>query len=59
MDGDFTAHQAAISLRIACRSVKHICSALGRCKTWFHKLWRRSSEADPEGLTTGPGPTTR
>jgi putative transposase len=50
MNDDFTARQAAISLRLAGRSVKHICSALGRCEAWFHKWWRRYLEAGPEGL---------
>ena len=42
--------QRAISLRLAGRSVKHICSALGRCEAWFHKWWRRYLEDGPEGL---------
>ena len=50
MSDDFTARQAAISLRLAGRSVKHICSTLGRCEAWFHKWWRRYLEAGPEGL---------
>jgi len=50
MNDDFTARQAAISLRLAGRSVKHICSALGRCQAWFHKWWRRYLEDGPEGL---------
>jgi transposase InsO family protein len=50
MNDDFTARQAAISLRLAGRSVKHICSTLGRCEAWFHKWWRRYLEAGPEGL---------
>ena len=50
MNDDFTARQAAISLRLAGRSVKHICSALGRCEAWFHQWWRRYREDGPEGL---------
>jgi putative transposase len=50
MNDDFTARQAAISLRLAGRPVKHICSTLGRCEAWFHKWWRRYLEAGPEGL---------
>src|SRR5947209_13282882 len=50
MNDDFTARQAAISLRLAGRPVKHICSALGRCKAWFHKWWRRYLEDGPDGL---------
>ena len=51
MNDDFTARQAAISLRLAGRSVKHICSTLGRCQAWFHKWWRRYLEDGPEGLS--------
>jgi transposase InsO family protein len=50
MKDDFTARQAAISLRLAGRPVKSICSALGRCQAWFHKWWRRYLEDGPEGL---------
>ncbi len=50
MSDELTARQRAISLRLAGRSVKHICSALGRCEAWFHKWWRRYLEAGPEGL---------
>jgi putative transposase len=50
MNDDFTARQAAISLRLAGRPVKHICSTLGRCEAWFHKWWRRYLEDGPEGL---------
>src|SRR5438477_10883235 len=50
MNDDFTARPAAISLRLAGRSVKHICSALGRSEVWFHKWWGRYLEAGPEGL---------
>jgi hypothetical protein len=50
MNDELAARQRAISLRLAGRSVKHICSALGRTEAWFHKWWRRYLEAGPEGL---------
>src|SRR5438270_7011739 len=50
MNDEFTARQRAISLRLAGRPVKHICSALGRTEAWFHKWWRRYLEAGPDGL---------
>ncbi len=50
MHDELTARQRAISLRLAGQSVKHICSALGRCEAWFHRWWRRYLEAGPEGL---------
>jgi hypothetical protein len=50
MNDDFTARRAAISLRLAGRPVKHICSTLGRCEAWFHRWWRRYLEDGPEGL---------
>ncbi len=50
MQDELTARQRAISLRLAGRPVKHICSALGRCEAWFHRWWRRYLEAGPEGL---------
>src|SRR5271166_3425302 len=50
MKDELTARHAAISLRLAGRSVKHICSAVGRGETWFHKWWHRYLEAGPEGL---------
>jgi transposase InsO family protein len=50
MHDELTARQRAISLRLAGRAVKHICSALGRCEAWFHRWWRRHLESGPEGL---------
>jgi transposase InsO family protein len=50
MNDELTARQRAISLRLAGRSVKHICSALGRTEAWFHKWWRRYLQAGPDGL---------
>src|SRR5512135_1954371 len=50
MNDELAARQTAISLRLVGRSVKHICSALSRGETWFHKWWHRYLEARPEGL---------
>jgi putative transposase len=50
MSDELTARQRAISLRLAGRSVKQICSALGRGETWFHKWWHRYLQGGPEGL---------
>jgi putative transposase len=50
MNDELALRQRAISLRLAGRPVKHICSALGRSETWFHKWWRRYLQAGPEGL---------
>jgi putative transposase len=50
MSDELTARQRAISLRLAGRSVKQICSTLSRGETWFHKWWHRYLEAGPEGL---------
>src|SRR5437660_3602787 len=50
MNDELQARQRAISLRLAGRTVKSICSALGRGAAWFHKWWRRYREAGPEGL---------
>src|SRR5512143_2472725 len=50
MKDEFTARQRAISLRLSGRSVKYICSALGRSEFWFHKWWRRYTESGAEGL---------
>jgi putative transposase len=50
MNDELTARQRAISLRLAGRSVKDICSALSRTEAWFHKWWRRYLEAGPDGL---------
>jgi len=50
MHDELTARQRAISLRLAGRIVKHICSALGRTEAWFHKWWRRYLQAGPDGL---------
>jgi len=50
MNDELSARQRAISLRLAGRPVKYICSAVGRCEAWFHRWWRRYLEAGPEGL---------
>ena len=50
MHDELAARQRAISLRLAGRSVQHICTVIGRVKAWFHKWWRRYLEAGPEGL---------
>jgi putative transposase len=50
MNDELAARQRAISLRLAGRTVKYICSALGRGEAWFHRWWRRYLEAGPEGL---------
>jgi transposase InsO family protein len=50
MNDELALRQRAISLRLGGRPVKHICSALGRSETWFHKWWCRYLQAGPEGL---------
>src|SRR5512142_1640120 len=50
MRDEFTARQRAIALRLSGRSVKSICSALGRSEFWFYKWWRRYIESGAEGL---------
>src|SRR5262249_44404947 len=40
----------AITLRLAGRPVKAICTAVGRSEVWFHKWWGRYLQAGPEGL---------
>jgi transposase InsO family protein len=50
MNDELAARQRAISLRLAGRSVQHICAALGRSEAWFHKWWGRYLQAGPEGL---------
>ena len=50
MNDELSARQRAISLRLAGRSVKHICSVLDRVEAWFHKWWGRYLQAGPEGL---------
>jgi len=50
MNDELSARQRAISLRLAGRSVKHICLAVGRSEAWFHKWWDRYLQTGPEGL---------
>jgi transposase InsO family protein len=50
MNDEFSARQRAITLRLAGRPVKAICSALGRTPGWFHKWWRRYLEFGVDGL---------
>jgi putative transposase len=50
MPDELTARQRAINLRLAGRSVKYICAALGRVEAWFYKWWRRYLEDGPDGL---------
>ena len=50
MNDELTARHRAITLRLAGRSVKAICAAVGRSEVWFRKWWHRYLEAGPEGL---------
>jgi len=50
MNDEFTARQRAITLRLAGRSVKEVCHAVGRTKAWFHKWWRRYLALGAHGL---------
>src|SRR5262249_31761417 len=50
MNDELSARHRAITLRLAGRSVKVICAAVGRTDRWFHKWWRRYLEAGPAGL---------
>src|SRR4051812_8456790 len=51
MNDELAARQRAISLRLAGRPVKHICSALGRSEAWFHKGWGRYLQAHRRKLS--------
>jgi len=60
MNDEFAARQCAITLRLNGRSVKYVCSALGRSEFWFYNggaghlaaahlfpsEWRTTSSAD-------------
>jgi len=50
MNDELNARHRAITLRLAGRSVKAICAAVGRTDRWFRKWWRRYLEIGPEGL---------
>jgi putative transposase len=50
MNDELAARQRAITLRLAGRSVKAICAAVGRSEVWFRKWWHRYLETGPAGL---------
>jgi hypothetical protein len=50
MHDELAARQRAITLRLAGRPIKAICTALGRSEVWFHKWWRRYLQSGPDGL---------
>ena len=50
MQDELAARQRAVTLRLAGRPIKAICTALGRSEVWFHKWWGRYLQAGPEGL---------
>jgi transposase InsO family protein len=50
MHDELAARHRAITLRLAGRSVKAICAAVGRSEVWFHKWWRRYLQAGADGL---------
>src|SRR5262245_37510004 len=50
MNDELAARHRAITLRLAGRTVKAICAAVGRSEVWFRKWWGRYLEAGPEGL---------
>jgi putative transposase len=50
MHDELAARHRAITLRLAGRPIKAICSAVGRSEVWFHKWWGRYLLAGPEGL---------
>jgi transposase InsO family protein len=50
MNDELAARHRAITLRLAGRTVKSICAAVGRSEFWFHKWWRRYRQAGAEGL---------
>lgn len=50
MNDELAARHRAITLRLAGRTVKSICAAVGRSQVWFHKWWRRYLESGAEGL---------
>jgi hypothetical protein len=50
MNDELAARHRAMTLRLAGRSVKSICPAVGRTQAWFHKWWRRYLESGAEGL---------
>jgi transposase InsO family protein len=50
MNDELAARHRAMTLRLAGRPIKAVCTAVGRSEVWFHKWWRRYLEAGPEGL---------
>jgi transposase InsO family protein len=50
MHDELAARQRAITLRLAGRPIKALCTALGRSEVWFHKWWRRYLQSGPDGL---------
>ena len=50
MNDELAARHRAITQRLAGRTVKSICAAIGRTQAWFHKWWRRYLESGAEGL---------
>jgi putative transposase len=50
MHDELAARHRAITLRLAGRTVKSICAAVGRSEFWFHKWWRRYRQAGAEAL---------
>jgi putative transposase len=50
MNDELAARHRAITLRLAGRSVKAVCAAVGRSECWFHKWWRRYRQSGAEGL---------
>ena len=50
MHDELAARHRAITLRLAGRPVKAICTAVGRSEVWFRKWWGRYLQAGTEGL---------
>src|SRR3954452_10220479 len=50
MHDELAARQRAVTLRLAGRPIKAICTAVGRSEVWFHKWWRRYLQSGPDGL---------
>jgi len=50
MKNEFSDRHQAIKLKLAGRSVKYICQALGRSREWFHRWWRRYQAMGVTGL---------
>jgi len=50
MPDELAARHRAITLRLAGRPVKAICTAVGHSEVWFRKWWGRYLQAGTEGL---------